>query len=295
MSANLASLYGQEFATSTQLLLQQKVSKLRPYVMVGSHKGKQASPVDQVGAVTAQIVTGRFGPMGRVDAAVDRRWVLPTDYELPQLVDSFDKLKILSDPQSVYVQNAVAAMNRAMDDRIISAFFGTALTGETAGTSTTFPAANQVAVNFESAANVGLTVAKLREAKRLLMSYQVDLESDPLTCVVTAKQHDDLLKEIQVISSDFNGDMPVMLEGRITRFLGINIIHCERLGVDGSSYRRIPVFAKSGMHLGIWEDIKTDVSQRKDLENMPWQIYAAGSFGATRLEENKTIEIKCAE
>jgi hypothetical protein len=77
--------------------------------------------------------------------------------------------------------------------------------------------------------------------------------------------------------------------------LGINIVHCERLDTDGSSYRRIPVFAKSGMHLGMWNDVSGDVSQRKDLQGLPWQIYAYGTFGATRLEENKIIEIKCAE
>jgi hypothetical protein len=181
-----------------------------------------------------------------------------------------------------------------MDDLIIDSFFGTAKTGELGATSTSFAAANQVAVNHGSASNVGLTVAKLREAKKLLMASQVDLDSDPITAVVTAKQHDNLLAEAQVISMDFN-DKPVMVEGKITRFLGINIIHCERLDTDGSSYRRIPVFAKSGMYLGLWNDVTTDISQRKDLQGLPWQAYVYMTAGATRLEENKIIEIKCAE
>lgn len=295
MSVNLPTHYAQQFSTNIALLLQQKGSKLRGTVMGGTHTGsKQASPVDQIGKIAAQKVTTRFGAMPRVDAPTDRRWVFPVDYDLPQLIDHFDKLKMLLDPESSYVQNAMYAMGRAMDDEIIAAFFGTAKTGESAGTSTTFPAGNQVAVNYSAASNVGLTVAKLREAKRLLMSYEVDLESDPLTAVVTAKQHDDLLKEAQIISLDYN-DKPVLVEGRIVRFLGINFVHCERVGVDGSSYRRVPVYAKSGMYLGSWEEINTEVSKRNDLQGVPWQAYAKGSFGATRLEENKIIEIKCAE
>lgn len=294
MSINLPSHYVIQYANNIQLLLQQKGSKLRDKVMSGSHVGKQASPVDQIGSISMQPVTTRFAPMGRVDAAVDRRWVYPSDFDLPQLIDSFDKLRLLLDPSSSYVQNAVMAAGRQMDDLVIDSFFGTAKTGEVGGTSTTFPAGNQVAVNEGAAANTGLTVAKLRKAKRLLMANHVDLESDPITCVVTALQHDNLLAEAQVISMDYN-DRPVLADGKIQRFLGIDFVHCERLDVDGSSYRRIPVFAKSGMYLGVWDDIKTDISQRKDLQSMPWQAYVTMTAGSTRLEENKIIEIKCSE
>jgi len=294
MSINLPSHFVIQYANNIQLLLQQKGSKLRDKVMTGSHVGKQAAPVDQIGSIAMRPVVSRFAPMGRVDAAVDRRWVFPSDFDLPQLIDSFDKLRLLLDPSSSYVQNAVYAAGRQMDDLIISSFFGTAKTGEAGATSTTFPSANQVAVNEGAASNTGLTVAKLRKAKRLLMANQVDLESDPITVVVTARQHDDLMAEAQVISMDYT-DRPVLMDGKVTRFLGMDFIVCERLGVDGSSYRRVPVFAKSGMYLGIWDDVKTDISQRKDLQSMPWQAYVTMTAGATRLEENKIVEIKCSE
>lgn len=294
MSVNLPNHYVMQFATNIQLLLQQKGSKLRQLVMTGSHVGKQASPVDQIGQIAMQPVTTRFAAMGRVDAPVDRRWVYPSDFDLPQLIDTFDKLRLLIDPSSSYVQNAVYAAGRQMDDLIIDAFFGTAKTGEQGGTSTTFPAAQQVAVNHGAASNTGLTVAKLREGKKILMAAEVDLDSDPLTCVVTAEQHDNLLAEAQVISTDFN-DRPVLVDGKISRFLGINFVHCERLDVDGSSYRRVPLFAKSGMYLGLWDDVKTDISQRKDLQGLPWQAYVTMTAGATRLEEKKIVEIKCVE
>jgi hypothetical protein len=256
--------------------------------------GKQASPVDQVGAISMLPVGSRFAPMGRVDSPLDRRWILPSDFELPQLLDSFDEHRLLIDPKSKYVQNAVYAAGRQIDDLIIDAFFGTAKTGETGATSTTFPAGQQIAVNFGAAANVGLTVAKLREAKRILMANEVDFESDEIIAVVTAKQHDNLLAEAQVISKDFN-EKPVLVEGMVTRFMGITLINCERLDVDSNSYRRVPIFAKSGMHLGIWGDIMTAISQREDLSGRPWQCYAKMTMGATRLEEKKIVEVKCAE
>jgi hypothetical protein len=296
MSVNIPQWYIQQYGINIQLLLQQKGSLLRSAVSSGTHEGKQASPVDQIASVAAQKVLNRFAPMGRVDAVVDRRWVFPVDYDLPQMIDSFDKLRLITDPQSSYVTNGAYAMGRAMDDEIIAAFFGTAKTGEQGATSTTFPSGQVVSVQQGAASPTGLTVAKLREAKRILMTNQVDLDNDPIYAIVKAKQHDNLLSEAQVISTDFN-EKPVLVEGRVQRFLGINIIYCERLtsGTDdqAGTSDQIPVFTKSGMWLGIWGDIQTDVSQRKDLQGLPWQAYAFGTFGATRLEEKRVVKVWC--
>lgn len=305
MSVNLTTFYSQQFTSNLQLLLQQKDSKLSGRVGVGSYVGEQAQVVDQIGAVAMQEVTTRFAPMGRVDAPTDARWVFPTSFDLPQLVDSVDKLKMLADPNSMLVQNALAAANRQKDDIIIGAFFGTAKTGKAGTTSTTFGtsttvanAGRNVAVATDAASATGLTVAKLKEAKRYLMAKHVDIESDPLTCVITSEQHDDLLGEIQVTSLDFN-DRPVLMDGKVSRFLGIDFVHCERLvtGTDDAAgtSRAVPLFAKSGMHLGMWNDVKTSISQRNDLQSEPWQAYIYMTLGATRVEEDKVVRIWCRE
>ena len=130
------------------------------------------------------------------------------------------------------------------------------------------------------------------------MSSFVDIDSDPICAVVTAAQHDNLLAEAQVISTDFN-ERPVLVDGKVTRFLGIDIVHCERLvaGTDDAAgtSRAIPVFAKSGMHLAMWNDLTTDITQRKDLQGLPWQAYVYMTAGATRLEENKVVRVWCRE
>jgi hypothetical protein len=292
MSANLSSHYVQQFASTVQLLLQQQGSKLRPAVMVGNHVGKQASPVDQYSPVEMQAVTSRFAPMGRVDANVDRRWVFPSDFDLPQLIDSFDKLRLLTDPKSAYVQNAVNAAGRKMDALIIAALNGTAKTGETGATSTTLPSAQKVAVSYGASGDVGLTVAKLRRAVKILMAADLNMESEQLYCAIGAQQHDDLLAEIQVTSADYNGGQPVLVDGMIKKFMGINFIHTE-LNETSSGDSLVPVWAKSGVHLGLWNDITTSISQRHDLQSEPWQAYVYMTAGATRLEEEKIVQITC--
>lgn len=294
MSVNIPNHYAQQFATNIALLLQQKDSRLRGLVMDGQHVGEQASPVDQFDSVEMQAVTGRFEPMNRVDADATRRWVTPEDYDLAQLIDSFDKLRLITDPQSAYVMNAVQGAKRKMDDVIIKNFFSAAKTGKTGSSSTSFPSTQQVAVNQGASSNTGLTVAKLREARRILRANEVDLDADPIYAAISSKQEDNLLAEAQVISLDFN-DRPVLVDGKLKSFLGINFVPSERLLTDTSSYRRVPVWAKSGMHLGVWNDITTKVSQRDDLRGMPFQAYVYMTVGSTRLEEKKVVEIKCAE
>jgi hypothetical protein len=55
---------------------------------------------------------------------------VPVDFDLPQLIDKFDKLRLLTDPESQYVTNAMYALGRKIDTTIIAAMFGTAKTGK---------------------------------------------------------------------------------------------------------------------------------------------------------------------
>jgi len=294
MSFQVTTHFVQQYTTNVQLLLQQKGSKLRDAVTVGSYTGKAAKAIEQVGPVSAQKRTVRHGDTPLISTPANARWVFPVDYEWADLIDDQDKLRMLIDPTSSYAQNGAYALGRAMDDEIIAAFFGTSKTGENGSTNTVFDTSNQqVSVSAGSTGATGLNISKLREAKRILMANEVDIDNDPLFVILTAQQHDDLLNEAQAISLDYN-TRPVLVDGRITAFMGFNFIHTERLGVDGSDYRRVPAFAKSGMHMGMFNDISTMISERAD-KGYATQVYVKGTFGATRTEEGKVVEILCSE
>ncbi len=296
---NVPGHYYTEFSRNIDHLLQQKNSRLSGAVRSGSHSGEKASPVDQIGKVEMQDVVSRFAPMGRVDAPASRRWVFPISSDLPQLLDSFDSLKLLTDPKSQYVQAAMMAANRRKDRHIISAFFADASTGVNAGSTETFGSTVTTSGGQNVSVSVGgttsgLNVAKLKEGKRRLMEADVDLDAEPIYCAITADEHDDLLNEIQVISTDFN-DRPVLNDGRVTRFLGINFIHTELLttGTDdvAGTSTACPMWVPSGMYLGNWESVTTDISQRNDIQGLPWQAYLKMTMGATRLEKERVIRI----
>ena len=292
MSANLPNLRALEFSTNVQLLLQQKGSRLSGLVMNESHVGKQASPVDQMGSIEMQQPAGRFAPIGRVDASLTRRWAFPADFELNQLADNFDQLQVLSDPKSKYVQNAYFAAGRKQDSVLLTAMLGTSYTGEQGGTSVVLPTAQKVAVSEGGVGNTGLTVAKLRAGVKIMRTGLVDPD-EQIYMAIGAADHDSLLGEVQVTSADFNGGMPVLKNGKIDSFMGVTFVMTELVTVT-SSVAYLPMWVKSGVHLGNWGAIRTDVSQRKDLSSHPWQAYIAMTIGATRLEEAKVVQVACA-
>lgn len=287
MSFEVNTAFVQQYTTNVSLLLQQRGSKLREACTMGSYTGKAAKAVEQVGPVTAQRKTSRHADTPLISTPHDARWVFPTDFEWADMIDDQDKLRMLIDPTSPYAQNGAYALGRALDDLIIEAALGSAKTGENGTTTTAFATATQqIAVGA-----AGLTVAKLRTAKKILMQNEVDVANDPLYIAVTATQIDNLLGTTEVTSSDYN-TVKALVQGQIDTFMGFKFIQIERLGVDGSGDRRCFAWAKSGLHVGMWNDITTRISERSD-KSYATQVYVKGTFGATRTEEKKVVEIIC--
>ncbi len=294
--AGLYPLYTTQFSTNLELLLQQSGSKLRGKVVEGTHTGKQASPVQYLGAVKMQPVAGRFAPKTRQDADLVRRWVFPVDNDLNQLIDTFDQLKTIVDPQSGYVTGAANAAGREWDDKLIASALATAYTGQDASglTAETFDTSlYRVSSTFGSSAASGLTVAKMIETKRILRKNQNDLEMDAPFMIIGAQQESDLLNQVQVVSTEYN-DRPVLVDGTVKRFMGFDIVHSERLSY-GSSIRKVIAGVKSGLYLGVWKDTVNSVSKRNDLSGEPWQLYTMMSCGASRMQPGKLIEVDCAD
>ena len=293
----LYQLYTTQFSTQIELLLQQKQSLLRGRLKEGFHTGKMASPINQVGYLSAKSPAGRFAPLQMQNADFYRRWVFPQDVEIPQLVDNFDLLKTsVGDPKSDLVTTASAAIGRAYDDAIIAAQNATSYLGQDAAglTTETFNTTNfQIASTFGSSSASGLTVAKIIETRRILRHYHNDLETDRATLVIGSQQESDLLNQVQVVSTEFN-DRPVLVDGRITRFLNFDIVYSERLAT-ASNVRTAFAFVMSGMYLGMWKDMTHRIDQRIDLSSLPFQVYSAASYGSTRLQPGKVIQILCSD
>ena len=287
-----------QYTTVLELLLQQKISKLRGHVNAGAHVGKMASPVQQIGVLEFKAPAGRYSPIEFQLPNYTRRWVFPTDRDVGVPVDTFDELKTIVDPKSAINEAVIAAANRFFDDLIISAALGSASTGVDASSlsTETFDSTNAfVSDTFGASASTGMTYPKLVEAWRILRHFQNDLEAERPCLVMGSQQESDLKKQQEVISHEYN-ERPVVESGVVTSLAGFDIVVSERLNTSSSnSLRNCFAFVKSGLYLGLWKDMTINVDIRKDLSSQPWQLYSMVSAGATRLQQYKIIQINAAD
>jgi hypothetical protein len=231
MSFQVSTAFVQQYSTNVAMLLQQQGSRLRKAVKEYKFTGKSASIAEQFGQVNPVRNVARHSDTPLISTPHDKRWLYPNDYDWADLVDSQDKLRMLIDPQSAYAMAGAWAMGRAIDDEIIAGLYGSNNVGEngTIATGTLASVSGQsVAATVGASAATGLNIAKLRAAKRILMQSEVDVDSDELYVIISARQHDDLLNEAQAINLDYN-TQPVLVDGRIKAFMGFNFIQSERI------------------------------------------------------------------
>ena len=293
MPDNITVASVQQYKANVELLLQQEGSRLRGAVTTGSHVGKAASVVEQFGSATAQLKTGRHSDTPLLDLSQDKRWVFPSDYEWASMIDNEDQLRMIVDATSPYARAGAAAMNRAIDDVILTAIHGTNYTGENGTTSETFGTLGSgtydVGVDTGGTASA-LNVAKLQKAIRILMTANKGELMEPVHGAISSYEHDSLLKEIQVVNKDYSNSA-VLENGKVKRFMGMDFILTERLTIT-SGNRLIPVWLKSGVYLGMWKDITAEISKRAD-KSYATQVYLCQTIGATRTQLGKQIRIQC--
>jgi hypothetical protein len=290
MSTQITTAFVEQYSANVTMLAQQMGSVLRSAVDVETIKGKNAF-FDQIGSVTAQVRSSRHGSTPQLDTPHSRRRVSLADYEWADLIDDLDKVRMLIDPTSAYAKAAAAAMGRAMDDVIIAALGGSADTGVAGGTAVALPSTQKVSTSAQADGS-GLTIAKLRSAKFILDSNDVD-PSTPRYIVVSPKQIQDLLATTEVTSSDFN-TVKALATGTLDSFLGFKFLVSNRLALANTDDRLVYAFSADAIKLAIGKDVTARIDERAD-KSYATQVYYSMAIGATRMEEKKVVEIPCDE
>jgi len=285
MSQQVETAFVKQYASTLSHLVQQKGSRLRATVRVEPLVGREGF-FDQIGATEAVPRTTRHGQSPIVSTPHARRRVAGQDFEWGDIVDGQDRVRMLIDPTSAYLQSAMFALGRKIDDVIIQAASGTSFTGETGTTPVVLPAGQKIAV-----AATGLTVAKLRTAKRMLDEKEVDPE-EPRYFACTAEQIDNLLGDTNVTSSDFN-TVKALVEGTVDSYMGFKFLRTERL-IKTANDRFCIAYAQSGLLLAVNKDIQGQIAPRAD-KSFAMYAYACLTCGATRMEEEKVVEVACVE
>lgn len=284
MSQQITEAFVQQFADNFKHVAQQKMSRLESTVTIEPNIVGMSKSVNRLGQRTAQRRTQRHGDTPINDQPHSTRFVDLYDWEDGDMVDDQDKIRMLVDPTSDYVQAMVAGMNRAKDDVIISALGGPARTTQ-AGGNILLPASQKIAVG-----GTGLTKAKIIQAKKIFRLNEADEEAgEELYMIYHANALTDILADTQLTSADFM-TVKMLQEGTLKgSWMGFRWIPSERLP-KAAATRFCYAYAKSGVVLGKGNEITTRVGEDPG-KGFNVRIYAKQSLGSVRVEEEKVVEI----
>ena len=298
-TGNELDFYVRKYTDMIDHELQQKGSILERFVTREEAMGERTY-FNRIGAVSSALHNTRFENVPISELTAERRLVSPSTIFSAKHLDELDLIRMAKSPESDVVRAITMELGRAKDDIIIQAAVGTALREVAgAGSNVTFDTTNQqvadtyITKSDLSAGSVMFHEGKLMEAIRILQTNFVDEE---LVVVANAKQLDYLRYRIAnklYARKDFMSKEPLMIPGldeALDGFLGCRFIKSERVP-QSSSKDQVLVFPKSAIKLGIWKDVRVDISLRRDMVGLPIQIMADESLGAVRMDEKKVVSI----
>lgn len=298
MSTEITTAFVKEYNAGVRLLQQQMGSRLRDRVMVDPDVEGDRSFYDQVDQTNMNEVTNRHGDTEYTDTPHRRRMVTLKTYEVADLVDRADRRRLLNDPINPYTRSMAAAANRRLDDIVITAFDATAKTGVDGSGSASFDTTNyQIAANFGGAA-IGLTIAKLIDARRILEAAENEEgEGDDAWYFMTsAKGRSELMNQdptsgASVVSADYN-TIRALVNGQINTFLGFEFVKSQRGDVTAGDIRSDYGWVKRSMQLAISQEPRSfmDVLPTK---RHSIQVRHEMDAGCTRMDEKGVVEVLC--
>jgi len=292
MSTTLTNpqFYTTQYGANWEHLVQQQDSRLMEYCRLVTVRGKERT-FNQIGKAAMVQITGRTEETVAVPGDYRKRWVRTLPYHDVRWFDEFDATFYgeVTEPDSDTVKSQAMAVARQCDQVGLDAFFGTNYEGELGTTAQAFATANVIAN-----AGTNLNTAKLITAREKLSAAEAFSEGnadDALICVITANQVSALMNDLLFQNADHNTQRG-LVEGQPTTWLGFKFIRTELLP-KAANIRSCLAYVKSGAVLAKG-DQTVDICRRKDRNNAI-QVRTTVLLGATRIEEDKFVQIDCDE
>lgn len=286
MAISIPTHFVEQFSSRVHMLAEQKTSRLRSTVMIDMVDG-ESKAIERLGGSELNEITERHGDTPLNEVEHTRRWLYLRDFDVADLIDKPDRVKLLIEPDGKYTMRHASAMGRGIDDEVIRALGASATEGKTGTTTTVLPSAQKIV-----SGSTGMTIDKLIAAKEILDAAEID-DFIPRFCVAQSKQRSNLLSDDKISSNDYN-TVKALVRGEIDTYLGFKFVSSERLQVDGSSDRLCYCYAQQAVTLGMGAEPSTTASPRPDKRNAQ-QIYTWGSWGAVRVEDEMVVQIACSE
>lgn len=272
----------------------------------------------RIGSLETQRKTGRNEVANLTEPEYSARHLTVATEYVATPVDMEDVFKMVSNPKDDIYQECVNAIYEAQTEILMDGFFQDVIINEDGGATSSFPAANQVAVNYSGgkfdqnsgAADVGLNLDKLLRVKVLISDAKVRVNTTSMNRLHIAVSEDD----VQTLMSGVIGtDQFPMIDSNFTNLkmsfekaaetivdgmfywngFHFHVIPPSYFKVDANGDRRLPVWIQDGMVFGIKENVNTEIMRLPSTVEST-KIQALTRVGALRKHDAKVYEIKAA-
>lgn len=288
---NVEETYIYTYAKNLAFKAQQMNSRLFNSVLSDSsmEAGGKLHKVEQQWFPTSlDEKTTRFQDTNLTEMQSENRWYRFKDFNKAIGIDESDVKRSLQDPQSAATQTLSMAWARKMDEAVKNAFFSDAIVGEDGDAVKKFKAENEVLNSVGD--TEGLNIEKILAGMEILKASDYLQPEDMVTCAVTAKQWRDLMGELKYTNIEY-ANTKTLPSGILVPFLGVNFVEYQGLDSDNTD-TFVPLYVKRAVFIGTPGLKKVRVGERSD-KSYANQIYIEGSVGATRLDEDGVVRIKC--
>lgn len=285
------------YSNNVRMVAQQKMPRVRGSIEEVPASGEAMSASDLFGKSEAR--RGNARDRKNIDNPIknSRRWLVrPEPIEDGCYIDTVEKLDRAMDPESRYIEAYTKSVIRGVDDicmgvekvngvyRIADGgILGTASEGRRGEGKSDLPAKCFTPHNDE-----GLTTEKLLDALKRLRLDEFGMEDDEQVYgAVSAHEIDDLLRIALETKTSLNGfDVEELKTGKPRMLLGVNWIWTNRIPVKAdNTARMMPLWCKSNVVAGIWQDIQGQVWNDTHQKNTPVCLVDA-YIDAVRIEDD---------
>jgi hypothetical protein len=270
---------------------------------------------DRLGSIPYKKKTGRNEIATLEEPDFSARHLSVGTYYAATPYDMEDISKMVGNPQSDLYQETLTSIYYAQTDVAMTSFFADVVINEDGGSTSSFPAGNQIAVNYSGgtfgqnsgAANVGLNVDKLLKVKSNLSkkklyvntsdrnSLNIAICEDDMQSLMASKIGSDnypMLDRLNTMMIQFEKAADNIIDGTFKwNAFTFHVLPQNFFQTDASGYRRLPVWVKDGMVYGM------KVNVTSEMERLPstvesYKIQALTRVGGLRKHDDKVYEIK---
>ncbi len=314
----LIQQYRTKFTNIWTAALQQDTSLLESYVTIMQDcRGKQVE-LPYLGKTELNERKGRLQKVEFTELATGKRQMKPIQFEKfiglstddPMFMDTLQ----LTSAQVVDEQRKAAARIRdavilglvlkdgkwairATGDGVVGGILAPNYTGNDGATLTPFDEKRTVAADFVMKCTLvasGMILDKIVEGKRMMEEAHAYHEGsgDTICMAITPRQKAEIIMWEQQQNKNYG--FSVLQHGKVNPMLGINFLVTDMLPLDANGNRICPMWLKSKVALGVWENPSFRIDRRDDYVDL-LQVGVTCAYGATRKDEESFVKVLCSE